>query len=259
MALLQVINISKTIGQKTLLRHISLAADRTGIVALLGPNGAGKTTLLKTIIGLHQAPPAEEVPQKNIISFDGQLINTWSLYKRIEAGLIYLPQHSALFKQLTVQDNLEAVYHYHPFWTDQPFKTFHEEMTYWLEQTTLTSMIGQKAGLLSGGQKRKLEIVRSLLMRPKMLLLDEPFAGVDPKSIYELKKIFSLLSDQQIGIIISDHHVEQLLSIAQQVYVIMNGEVVTSGSIQDILNDSLTKEHYLGNQFYGEIIEKFLS
>ncbi len=159
---------------------------------------------------------------------------------------------------MTVQDNLKVVYQYHAGWKNQPLSSFQDEIEHWLTATNLSHAMKQKAGTLSGGQKRKLEVVRSLLMKPKMLMLDEPFAGVDPKSIYELKQIFTDLSHSGIGIVISDHHVDQLLSIAHSVYVIVGGQVVTSGSIQEILENPYTKESYLGKQFYQEMADRYL-
>lgn len=256
MSLLSVHNLSLTISKKKLLSSITFNANSGTTVVILGPNGAGKTTLLKSIIGLYQTPKPGAA--ENIINFDGYIINAWPVHKRVEHGLLYLPQTSSLFQHMNVHDNLHVVYQYHPFWQQQPFEHFKELVDQLLTQTHLSSMLHSKAGILSGGQKRKLEVVRSLLMKPKMLLLDEPFAGVDPKSIYELKSLFSQLSQQGIGIVISDHHVDQLLSIAHQAYVIMEGQVVTSGSIQEILEDTHTKERYLGTQFYQEISQRFL-
>ena len=150
------------------------------------------------------------------------------------------------------------VYQHHPFWKDKLSSQFDTEMHQWLAVTHLTSTLAQKAETLSGGQKRKLEVVRALLMKPTMLMLDEPFAGVDPKSIYELKKIFTDLIAHDIGIIISDHHVDQLLSIANTAYVLVQGKVVCTGGIKEILENSYTKESYLGTQFYEEISQRFL-
>jgi lipopolysaccharide export system ATP-binding protein len=259
MALLSVHNFSQTVGRKQILSSITFHAEAGQVVVLLGPNGAGKTTLLKSIIGLlppmaHATPP----PLKNMLFFDDECINTWPIYRRVQAGLLYVPQHSSLFQSLTVHENLAIVYHYHEAWKNMPRKEFNAEVDRWLTATNLATTIQQKAGILSGGQKRKLEVVRALLMKPKMLLLDEPFAGVDPKSIYELKTIFTDMAQNGIGVVISDHHVDQLLSIGQTVYVIIGGRVVSSGSIREILENTYTKESYLGTQFYEEMAQRFL-
>lgn len=258
MPILRVCNISQSFGKKLILNGLSLEAKSGTIVALLGPNGAGKTTLLKTIIGLNKPPRADLECQKNIIMLDDQVINTWPISKKVQYGLVYLPQHTSLFAHMSVQENLELVYEYQPYWLNKPHHEFITERNNWLAQTTLSHALSQTAGVLSGGQKRKLEVVRSLLMHPTIIILDEPFAGVDPKSIYELKEIFQRLATCGIGIIISDHHVDQLLSIATSVYVVLQGKVVTSGSIKDILENKDTKDSYLGDQFYAEISHRFL-
>lgn len=256
MPLLQVKDFSQILGKKAILSNISFQAELGKTLVILGPNGAGKTTLLKSIIGLH--PCQKSSGPHNLILFGDVIINTWSVAQRVEQGLLYLSQNSSLFQSMTVQDNLDIVYHYHPYWKDKPYNQFSDELNHWLTLTSLTHTLIQKAGTLSGGQKRKLEVIRSLLMKPKMLLLDEPFAGVDPKSIYELKKIFTDMAKSGIGVVISDHHVDQLLSIADRVYVIVGGRVVTSGTIKEILENAYTKESYLGTQFYEEMAQRFL-
>jgi lipopolysaccharide export system ATP-binding protein len=258
MALLHVHNLHQTLARKQILSSITFKAEQGNVTVLLGPNGAGKTTLLKSIIGLLPIRQHTSSPTKNTILFDEQNIIAWPIYRRIEEGLLYLPQHTALFQSLTVRDNLELVYAYHTAWKEISHHTFQEEVDHWLASTHLSSTVKQKAGTLSGGQKRKLEVIRALLMKPKIILLDEPFAGVDPKSIYELKTIFTDMAHNGIGVVISDHHVDQLLSIANMVYVIIGGQVISSGSIQEILANTYTKESYLGNQFYEEMVERFL-
>ena len=257
MALLHITNLSNSVGKKSILQSVSLTAERNQIVVLLGPNGAGKTTLLKTIMGFYPSPKHVDT-DTNAMLFDGEIINQWPIHRRVMQGLLYMPQSSSLFTALTAYENLLMVYQHHPFWKGKAYSLFETEMHQWLAVTHLTSTLAQKAGVLSGGQKRKLEVVRSLLMKPKMLMLDEPFAGVDPKSIYELKKIFTDLITQNIGIIISDHHVDQLLSIANTAYVLVSGKVVCTGGIKEILENSYTKESYLGTQFYEEISQRFL-
>lgn len=258
MKTLVVTNLSKKIGSKKILERISLSVTTGEIVALLGPNGAGKTTLLKTIIGLSYTPAIKNLTENNITWGDLPL-NQLSASQRVSLGLAYLPQHTSLFQQLSVEDNLELVFEYQDYWNKKQRSLFLQERNEWLNYTSLELTLKQPAKTLSGGQKRKLEIIRTLLMHPSIIMLDEPFAGVDPKSIYELKDIFHKIKADNIGIIISDHHVDQLLSIATRTYVIVQGAVVTSGSIEDILNCSYTKERYLGTQFYNEITERHLS
>ena len=259
MSFLKIQNLSKTIRNTQILKSISFQADLGQVVAFLGPNGAGKTTLLKTIIGLYKTPKANIDEETNIIMLNKSIINKWPIHKKVEMGMLYLPQQTSLFQQMTVEENLQLIYEYLPYWRANKLKVFLEEQDHWLKQTNLNHATKQTTATLSGGQKRKLEVVRSLLMHPKLILLDEPFAGVDPKSIYELKKIFlDMASQSKIGILISDHHVDQLFSIATTVYVIIKGKVVTSGSIKDILANKFTKDSYLGNQFYDEMAKRFL-
>lgn len=253
--MLRVCNVSQTISNKTIIDCISCTFELGKITALLGPNGAGKTTLLRTVIGLATNP--KPLPNENIIEWDGTVINELSPHQRVAAGIAYLPQNSALFGELSVHDNIWLVFECHHVWQHRSRDEFKTQLDHWLEQTDLTKTLKQPAGSLSGGQKRKLEVVRSILMHPRLLICDEPFAGVDPKSIYELKKIFSMLSTQGMGIVISDHHVDQLLSIAHYVYVILQGCVIAFGTPQEVLNDTQTREHYLGSQFHKEMSEKF--
>lgn len=258
MTLLSINNLSKILRKKKILSSISFNADGGQIVVILGPNGAGKTTLLKTVMGLHPLTNQDTKEQHGTITFDQVDINGAPVHRRVEQGLLYLPQHSSLFQHLSVSQNLDVVYHYHTQWKNQTYAQFQEEVDRLLELTHLSATRNQIAETLSGGQKRKLEVVRSLLMKPKMLLLDEPFAGVDPKSIYELKNIFTTMANDGIGVVISDHHVDQLLSIANMVYVIVGGRVVSSGSIQEILENTYTKESYLGTQFHEEMSQRYL-
>lgn len=257
MHILSVEKLSQILGKKQILKSISVTADQGKVTALLGPNGAGKTTLLKSIIGLHKTTQTNKF--KNTLQLKDQQINYWSIGKRVEHGLVYLPQHSSLFLQMTVIDNLILVYTYHPHWKNTSWIDFEKQVKELFKQTGLNCPFTQKANLLSGGQKRKLEVIRTILMNPKVVMFDEPFAGVDPKSIYELKDIFSSMATKQnIAVIISDHNVDQLLSIADYIYVIIDGKVVTSGGIKEILDDKHTRESYFGNQFYSEISQRFL-
>lgn len=257
MSFLEVKHLSKSFGKKQILKDVSFTINPGQIVAFLGPNGAGKTTLLKTLIGLHRHAKSPD-PQHIQILFDGINILDWPVHKRVEQGIVYLPQQTSLLQQLTVYDNLQIVFEYQTYWKNMAFAEFVKERDKWLEITNLKETLNQKACTLSGGQKRKLEVVRSMLMHPRLIILDEPFAGVDPKSIYELKKIFMDTSQMDIAILISDHNVDQLLSIAQLVYVFINGQIVTSGGVKDIIENKLTKEHYLGNQFHSEITQRYL-
>jgi lipopolysaccharide export system ATP-binding protein len=257
MAFLKVIKLNQFLGKKSILKDISFNVDIGQVVAFIGPNGAGKTTLLKTVMGLYPVHNISKNDSVQIILNNKQIQN-WPVYKRVEEGLVYLPQQTSLFQQLSVQDNLKIVFEYQSFWRKLSVNDFLAERDQWLNITGLTCTLKQKSGTLSGGQKRKLEVIRSLLMHPKVIMLDEPFAGVDPKSIYELKKIFVDVAKRGIAILISDHNVDQLLSIAQLGYVIINGQNIVSGGIKEIIENNFTKEYYFGNQFYNEISQRYL-
>lgn len=252
--MLRVCNLTQTVGNKTILHALSCSFQQGKVTALLGPNGAGKTTLLKTIMGLVPNPTALT---ENVISWDELPINNLQPHERVALGIAYLPQISALFHELSVEDNVNLIFECHPAWRGKERAVFDNELEEWFKQTELSKTRLQPAGSLSGGQKRKLELIRSILMRPRLLICDEPFAGVDPKSIYELKKIFSMLASKGMGVVISDHHVDQLLSIADFVYVILQGALVTAGSPQEVLSDQQTRDQYLGTQFHKEMSEKF--
>lgn len=252
MAILAVELYSLTLKQKHLLTDVSITVQEGSIIALLGPNGAGKTTFLRSIMGLQQN--TKPTATTNRIIFQNKVINTWPIHDRVAAGLLYLPQNLSLFRQLSVSDNLDIVFHHHHYWKNKPLELFQQEKTQLLDQMLLSHTINQEVEKLSGGQKRKLEIARALLMHSSCLLLDEPFAGVDPKSINELTIIFAGLQKQGLTILISDHHVDQLLSLANLGYVIMNGHVIAHGTPDAILSDQKTKESYLGLNFYHERI-----
>ncbi len=252
---LYVQHLSVYANKKKLLEDVSLHATSGNITALIGPNGAGKTTLIKNIMGV--APNPDEEAGKNAIIYNEILLNKRSITERAELGLVYLPQHTTLIQELTAWENLLIVKEYHHYWKTKSLESFSLTATKWLEDTLLLDIKDRKSSVLSGGQKRKLELVRAILMRPQIMILDEPFAGVDPKSIYEIKNLLLRLSHDGVGIIISDHHVEQLVSIADYGYVLFGGKVVCKGTMHEVINDPYTKELYLGTQFYEELAEKF--
>lgn len=251
MPVLDVKDLSQKINNTPILKSVSIRANTNEVTVFLGPNGAGKTTLLRTIMGL--------LPLSgNNILLNNTTINNWPVHQRVENGLVYLPQHTSLFAQMSVLENLELVYTYHDYWKTQDKEIFEQEIKRLFEQTGLTCPFDQHAGSLSGGQKRKLETIRALLMKPRVVMLDEPFAGVDPKSVYELKQIFSDMAKNGIAVLISDHNVDQLLSIANFIYVIIDGITVTKGDVKTILSDEFTRQRYFGSQFSNEIAQRYL-
>ncbi len=256
--LLKIKNLSQTISQKTILNKVSITITKKQITALLGPNGAGKTTLIKTIMGIIKNP--KPTKSEDLILWGNEIINNWPIHKRVDAGIIYLPQHTSLFEDMTAEENLQIIYQYHPMWQKKNKREFLDKISLWLETTNLQNILKQKTYTLSGGQKRKLEVIRAILMLPKIMILDEPFAGVDPKSIYELKKIFkNLVNKNNISIFISDHNVDQLLSISEYLYVLLNGKIITKGTLANVAQNQWTKELYFGEQFHSEILERFLN
>ncbi len=260
MSLLKVENLNQSYAKKQILSNISFDLSPGEVVAFLGPNGAGKTTLLRTVAGLLKLQEYSESNKLNLITFEKKCINKRSVSDRVSLGLLYLPQQTSLFRQMTVIDNLKLIFKYHNYWDNNRNKLsqFKIETDSWLDKTNLTNHKKQLAGSLSGGEKRKLEVIRSILMHPKAIMLDEPFTGVDPKSIYELKEIFYNMAKSNIAVLISDHNVDQLLSIASRCYVVIKGQIIKTGSIKDVINDNATKEMYFGYQFYKELSNKFL-
>lgn len=243
MQLLQANNLRVTAGSTTIIHDISISIQNPQLVALLGPNGAGKTTLLTTLAGMRSQA-------SGTITFDGHTIDTWPTHQRVASGLVYLPQHSALFSTMSAHDNLSIVFDYHPHWQNRTRDEFDTAAHEYLQQVGLSAIAPRQAGVLSGGQKRKLELVRALLMQPKLLLCDEPFAGVDPKSISELSELFKkIVGEQHISVLLSDHNVVQLLANAHYVYMVLDGRVVTHGTPEVVRKDAITRERYLGTGF----------
>ena len=236
-------NIDVYRGRTQIIHNISLSLPPAQLIALLGPNGAGKTTLLTTLAGL-------SMPSAGTITLNNTDITHMPIDERVTRGIVYLPQQSALFASMSIRQNIELVYNYHPYWQNKAHNQFTQEADQLLEQTNLISITQRTAGVLSGGQKRKLELVRALLMRPRILLCDEPFAGVDPKSITELTHLFTLLVTQyRMSVLLSDHNVAQLLAHADYVYLVLAGSIVARGTSEHIQNDPTTREQYLGDMF----------
>jgi len=235
---LQAKDIKKIIGKTQILHGISLEVYSGEVVGLLGPNGAGKTTTFYTICGLIK-------PSEGKIFFDEEDITNLPLHKRAIKGIGYLPQESSIFKDLTVEENLllaaEIVI--------KPKKERFKKIEELLEIFNIEPIRNRKGISLSGGERRRVEIARSLVTNPKFLLLDEPFAGVDPIAVSEIQQIINQLKNNNIGILITDHNVRETLQICNRAYVIRSGEVLASGTSEEIKNNSLVKEHYLGKNF----------
>ncbi len=234
---IKLIEISKSFNSKKALNNVSIEFNNNLIIGLLGPNGSGKTTLFNIIAGFLS-------PDQGKIQLDEDILNEKSLSSRTKLGISYLPQEASIFRDLSVYDNIFSI-----------AELFHNkknsiEITENLiKQFSLGSFEKTKGKLLSGGERRRTEIARALASSPKFLLLDEPFAGIDPIAIEEVKLTISLLKKMKIGIIVTDHNVKEALSIVDFGYIIYNGEIIKSGSPEEITSDKFVKKIYLGKNY----------
>tara|TARA_B110000305_G_scaffold239686_1_gene308177 strand:- start:5779 stop:6516 length:738 start_codon:yes stop_codon:yes gene_type:complete len=228
----------KTFGQKSVVNGVDLEIAAGEIVGLLGPNGAGKTTTFYLIVGLIAAT-------KGVVNIDGQDVTKLKMHERARLGLGYLPQEPSTFRKLTVAENLLAIVETLPI----PRNERADIVSAHLQELNLSHVANQKAFTLSGGERRRLEIARALVTKPKFLLLDEPFAAIDPISVSEVQRIILDLKAKGIGIIISDHNVRETLRIVDRAYLIHQGRVLTSGPGDFLINDEQAREIYLGKDF----------
>ncbi|MBT3280283.1 MAG: LPS export ABC transporter ATP-binding protein [Campylobacteraceae bacterium] len=235
---LQINNITKLIKKTQILYGISMDIKSGEIVGLLGPNGAGKTTTFYTICGL--IPPSS-----GDILFDNEDITSLPLHKRALLGIGYLPQESSIFKELTVEENLMLAAEI----SIEDKKQRHRKVEELLEIFNIEPIRQRKGVSLSGGERRRTEIARALVASPKFLLLDEPFAGVDPIAVKDIQGIIHQLTTIGIGVLITDHNVRETLQICDRAYVIKSGSVLASGTSEEIKNDTIVREHYLGSDF----------
>ncbi|MGA1867030.1 MAG: LPS export ABC transporter ATP-binding protein [bacterium] len=230
--------ILKSFNAREVVKGVSLRVNRGEVVGLLGPNGAGKTTTFNIIIG-HTKPDSGDILLNEMIISDLQM------YKRARLGIGYLPQESSIFRKLTVEENIMAILettHLDSYKRKERLKTL-------LEEFNLIFRSSQKAGTLSGGERRRLEITRTLAISPIFILLDEPFAGIDPIAVDEIQSIIARLTQQGIGIIITDHNVRETLEITNRSYIIYNGYVMVEGTSDDLINDPEVRKLYLGDNF----------
>ncbi|MCB4743292.1 MAG: LPS export ABC transporter ATP-binding protein [Sulfurovum sp.] len=231
-------HLSKTIKKTKIIHNISLKIRSKEIVGLLGPNGAGKTTSFYMVCGLISATSGE-------VFLDGKNITTLPLSKRAQMGIGYLPQESSIFKDLTVEENLliaaEAL--------NLPEETVQPRIERLLEIFNIEPIRNRIGIRLSGGERRRVEIARALVGEPKFLLLDEPFAGVDPIAILDIQNIIHQLVKLDMGILITDHNVRETLDICDRAYVMRSGEMLASGTSKEIANNKNVRKHYLGEHF----------
>ncbi|NMB21533.1 MAG: LPS export ABC transporter ATP-binding protein [Firmicutes bacterium] len=229
----------KTYGKRTVVKHVDFEVRRGEIVGLLGPNGAGKTTTFGLIVGLGK-------PNAGTISLDGQDITELPMYKRTRLGLGYLPQEPSVFRKMTVEENLKAVLQVRKELSPGAKEEVLEGL---LEEFNLSQVRQQNGHHLSGGERRRTEIARALALDPSFLFLDEPFAGVDPIAVGEIQSIVARLRSRNLGIIITDHNVRETLRITDRAYIMHLGEVLVSGSTEELAANSLAREYYLGQNF----------
>ena len=231
-------NLIKTIKKTPIVRGMSLEVHSGEVVGLLGPNGAGKTTTFYMICGLVEATEGE-------VFFDGDNISELPLHKRAVKGIGYLPQESSIFKDLTVEDNLLVAAEVNINKEADRYTRIDEL----LDLFNIEPIRHRKGVSLSGGERRRVEIARALVNAPKFLLLDEPFAGVDPIAVMDIQGIINQLTDIGIGVLITDHNVRETLAVCDRAYVIKAGELLASGSADEISNNEDVRRHYLGESF----------
>lgn len=231
-------HLIKKYGKRTVVNQVSVSVERGEIVGLLGPNGAGKTTTFYMIVGLIK-------PNSGEIFLDGQNITDLPMYKRAKQGIGYLAQEASVFRHLTVEENILAVLEM----TKMSGSEQKDKMEQLLDEFSLNHVRTNKGVVLSGGERRRTEIARALAVDPHFVLLDEPFAGVDPIAVEEIQTIVAKLREKNIGILITDHNVNETLSITDRAYIMTEGNLLRSGSAEDLANDEQVRRVYLGKHF----------
>ena len=235
---LRVESLKKIYGRKEVVKEVSLNIKRGEVVGLLGPNGAGKTTSFYMITGMIR-------PNKGRVYFDNQDITNIPMYKRARMGMGYLAQEPSIFTKLSVEDNLRLVLEI----TDLNKVDQKKRLEELLEEFSIGHIRNSKAMMLSGGERRRTEIARSLIMNPDFILLDEPFAGIDPIAVEDIQGIVETLKNKGIGILITDHNVRETLSITDRAYLLYDGKVLKHGTIDELSEDEEVRRLYLGSKF----------
>jgi len=236
---LGVSNLRKKFGRKEVVRGVNFSMQNGIVAGLLGPNGAGKTTIFYMIVGFYQ-------PTQGIVTMDDVDITDKPMYRRARLGIAYLPQEASIFRKLTVEQNIMAVLESRK---DIDLDQKREKLESLLDDFNIGRIRTQFGYTLSGGERRRTEIARALATEPKFLLLDEPFAGIDPIAVYEIKQIIRRLAVKGIGILITDHNVRDTLEITNEAYIIADGKIVAHGDRDEILNNEMVREVYLGSEF----------
>ncbi len=229
-------NIRKRFGRKEVLKGVDIEVNNGEIVGLLGPNGSGKTTLFNIILGV-------VVPTSGKVFFNEKNITKSPIHVRAKMGITYLQQETSVFRELKAKDNIRLVLE---FQNGLKKKEINEISKKLLEEFGIDSLKDQYAFQLSGGEKRRLEIARMMALKPKFVLLDEPFIGIDPKTVKEIQHLVKIFKDQGIGVIITDHSVEALLPIVDKLYILHKGEIIAQGNPKEVITNEIVKKVYLG-------------
>lgn len=235
---LHVRGLNKTIGARHILSDVSLEVKRGEVVAILGPNGAGKTSCFQAIIGLTQV-------DSGFITLDGQPVDSLPMYRRARAGLGYLPQESSIFRGLTVEKNIRGVLEM----VAKNRADMHEKLDALIGEFSLSKVRHSPATALSGGERRRVEIARALATSPNYIMLDEPFAGVDPIAVRDVKLLTLHLKNRGMGVLITDHNVRETLALVDRAYIMFEGRVIASGTPEEIVKNADVRRVYLGDDF----------
>ncbi|MCA9282897.1 MAG: LPS export ABC transporter ATP-binding protein [Phycisphaeraceae bacterium] len=241
MPLLEAFNLVKTFASRTVVKGVSFHVDKAEIVGLLGRNGAGKTTSFRMVIGMIES-------DKGHVRFDNHDVSNLPMYQRARQGMGYLSQEPSIFQRLTVEQNLMAILEV----CNMPRRKRKQRCAELLEQFGLMHKAHDPARTCSGGERRKLEIARALVTDPKLILLDEPFSGVDPLAVEDLQQEIRRLKGMGIAVLITDHNVHQTLRICDRAYIINEGRVLREGTPKELINDTIVRESYLGSMFRGD-------
>lgn len=242
MSSLRVEGLTKSFGRKEAVKGISFSVSSGEVVGLLGPNGAGKTTTFYMIIGIVK-------PDSGRIFLDSVDISSMPVYERARLGIGYLPQEPSIFRKLTVRDNLRAVLEVKYDKDRKAIARINEETEQLLKEFSLTEFADREGYKLSGGERRRAEIARAVALKPVFMLFDEPFAGIDPLAVVELKKMIRHLKEKGIGVIITDHNVRETLSITDKAFIIHGGRLLAEGIPHDLVNNPAVREVFLGEEF----------
>lgn len=243
-AILKAEHLVKSYKKRRVVRDVSLHVEQGEVVGLLGPNGAGKTTTFYMIVGMVR-------PTEGVVLLDDKRIDNIAMYRRARRGIGYLPQEASVFRRMSVEGNIMAILELIGY----PRRARRERVDQLLEEFSITHIRKQMGYMLSGGERRRTEIARTLATNPKFILLDEPFAGIDPLAVEEIMHIIQKLKNRGIGILITDHNVHETLSITDRAYILIDGSIFRGGHAEELANDPEVRKRYLGETFKLERYE----